>query len=171
MAALALAGPGAARAPLPDYRAITLRVAGAGLPQCRSYLPDGSEVPCLPRVTLRRGHAVDGWSAGGEIILTEGAVRRLTADELALLAGHEIAHWYLGHTASTLANEAAADRLGAELACQAGYDVAKGVGLFRYVRESAVYPAAGVRVGAVLGRVEACLIRTGDTLLHVAIRG
>lgn len=156
LTALALSGPVAARAPLPDYRAIALRVAGTGLPQCRAYLPDGSEAPCLPRVTLRRGHAVDGWSAGGEIILTEGAVRRLSEDELALLAGHEIAHWYLGHTASTRENELAADRLGAELACRAGYDVRVGAGLFRYVRENAVYPAAEAREKSVEGYVEAC---------------
>lgn len=55
---------------------------------------------------------------------TRGATTRLTADEFALLAGHEIAHWYLGHTgegdaATRREAELAAHCLGASPACPA----------------------------------------------------
>ena len=42
------------------------------------------------------------------ITFTRGATERLTEDEFALLAGHEIAHWYLGHRGSSVAAELAA---------------------------------------------------------------
>lgn len=150
--ALALAAPAPTHAAplLLDYREITLRVAAAGLGLCRSTHADGSEGPCLPAITLHPASAVDGWSGGGRITFTRGAVTRLTADAFALLAGHELAHWYLGHRASTRESEATADRLGAELACRAGYDVSAGVGLFRHVRETAVHAAPKLRAKAVL---------------------
>ena len=134
-----------------DYQAITHRVAGAGLDLRRSAAADGSEQPCTPAITLHPAEAVDGWGGDGRITYTRGAVTRLSADAFALLAGHELAHWYLGHRVSTRENEAAADRLGAALACRAGFDLRAGVALFRHVRETAVYPAPRVRQGAVLG--------------------
>ncbi len=48
------------------------------------------------------------------------------------------------------ANELAADRMGAELACRAGFDPAAGASLFRHLRPSRVHPKAGVRRAAVL---------------------
>lgn len=155
--ALALAALGAgipAQAAEPaelDYQAITHRVAGAGLNLCRSAGADGTAQPCLPAITLHPAQAVDGWGGGGRITYTHGAVTRLSADAFALLAGHELAHWYLGHRASTRENEDAADRLGAALACRAGFDLHAGVALFRHVHETAVYPAPKLRVQAVLG--------------------
>ena len=53
-------------------------------------------------------------------------------------------------TIETLANELAADRMGAELACRAGFDPAAGASLFRHLRPSRVHPKAGVRRAAVL---------------------
>lgn len=136
--------------PLPaEYRAIALKVAGAGLPDCRSFHPDGSEGPCLPRFTVKPGGGVNGWSLDGHIAFSEGATRKLTPDEFALLAGHEIAHWYLGHKGGSAPDELAADRLGAALACAAGYDVAQGAGLFRHLRTSRVHAGAKVRLAMV----------------------
>lgn len=141
---------GAAQLP-PDHLGIALRVAGQGLPQCRMYQADGSAGPCLPSFAVSRGRAVNGRSLAGHITFTEGATTRLTADEFALFAGLEIAHWYLGHTKSTRAAELAADRLGAKLACQAGYDVAKGASVFRFLSKSRVHPDRAVRRAVVLG--------------------
>lgn len=105
---------------LPDDRqAIALKVAAQGLPECRMYHADGSEGPCLPIFTVTRGKAVNSRSLAGQIAFTHGATTRLSDDEFALLAGHEIAHWYLGHRGSSLEAELAADRLGALLACRA----------------------------------------------------
>ncbi|MEY4239667.1 MAG: hypothetical protein RL339_2268 [Pseudomonadota bacterium] len=134
----------------PDHLSIAMKVAGQGLPQCRMYQVDGSEGPCLPSFAVSRGNAINGRSAAGHITFTEGTTTRLTADEFALLAGHEIAHWYLGHTHSTREAELAADRLGAQLACQAGYDVAKGAGVYRFMSKSRVHPERAVRRAVVL---------------------
>ncbi len=135
----------------PDpHMAIAQRVAGPGLPHCTSYLEDGTQQPCLPSFTIRNGGGINGWSEHGRIAFSSAALKRLTPDEFALLAGHEIAHWYLGHTGSNPADELAADRLGAQLACQAGYDPAKGVGLFRYLHKGTDHPPRALRVAAVL---------------------
>lgn len=139
----------------PDYQAIALRVAGPGRPECRMYHADGREGPCLPSFALSPSGSINGHSRAGHITFTRGATTRLTADEFALLAGHEIAHWYLGHTgdgdaATRREAELAADRLGAQLACQAGYDVAKGAAVFRFMSKSRVHPEREVRVRTVL---------------------
>jgi hypothetical protein len=135
----------------PDRLAIALKVAGPGLPHCRSYHPDGSEGPCLPRFVLVPGRRINGWSAAGLIRITRGAADRLDPDAFALLAGHEIAHWYLGHAPASPAAELAADRLGAELACRAGYDVARGAGLLAHLTPDRVHPRREVREAVVLG--------------------
>lgn len=46
--------------------------------------------------------------------------------------------------------ELAADRLGARLACQAGYDVAKGAAVYRFMSKSRAHPEREVRRAAVL---------------------
>jgi Peptidase family M48 len=120
-------------------------VAGAGLPNCRAHHIDGREGPCLPKFSVRRGNAVNGWSKAGRIEFSYGAITRLTRDEFALLAGHEIAHWYLRHKESSLETELEADQLGAELACAARFDIAKGANLFRYLRAGWSHPKNNVR--------------------------
>lgn len=128
---------------------IAQRVASASPPDCRSYYPDGSEGPCLASFGIDRGRAVNARARGGHITFTQGAVTRLTPDEFALLAGHELAHWYLGHRESSKASELAADILGAQLACRAGYDPITGASLFRYVNSGRNYPAPQARRQAV----------------------
>lgn len=126
----------------PPLLEIAARIAGKGMPHCELTLTSGEQVPCLPDFGVRHGGGVNGWSRTHIITFTRGATTRLTRDE--------IAHFYLGHTASTLANELAADRMGAELACRAGFDPAAGASLFRHLRPSRVHPKAGVRRAAVL---------------------
>lgn len=150
MAALAALALIAASTLPPDRLAIARQVAAPGLPGCRTHHPDGSEGPCLPSFVLRPGGAVGGRMAGGEIAFTHGAITRLDPHEFALLAGHEIAHWHLGHTRSSPAAELAADRLGAQLACRAGFDPARGAGLFRFLRPGRNHPAPALRRAQVL---------------------
>jgi hypothetical protein len=129
---------------------IANRVAGEGKPACQSYHPDGTESGCLPVFAVGRGGGVNGWNLAGRITFSTAATIRLNNDEFALLAGHEIAHYYLGHKGSTKAAELAADRLGAELACKAGFDPLSGITLFRHLRPSKVHPTSSERSAAVL---------------------
>lgn len=119
---------------------IAIRVAGGGAPSCRAYQIDGTEGPCLPVFSVRRGNSVNGWSIGSHITFSSAATTRLNQNEFALLAGHEIAHYYLGHTHPSLEAELAADKFGAELACKAGFDPIAGASMFRHLRSSKVHP-------------------------------
>ncbi len=130
---------------------IATKVAGDGRPSCTSYQVDGTMAPCLPSFELGSGGQVSGESAGALITFTRAATVKLTRDEFALLAGHEIAHYYLGHGASNPADELAADRLGAQIACEAGYDPASGVSLFLFFRDDKTHPPRAERRAAVLG--------------------
>lgn len=51
--------------------------------------------------------------------------------ELALVLGHELAHFYLHHTRSTIAHEYAADLQGSVFMQNAGYDKCLGAQLFK----------------------------------------
>lgn len=134
----------------PPSLSIAVKVAGSGRPMCRTYLPDGRVGPCMPRFAVQESRGINGWSFNGNITFTRGALDRLNTNEFALLAGHEIAHWQLGHRGSSIANELAADRLGAELACKAGFDPGKGTSLFKRIGSDATHPIVGERVRVVL---------------------
>jgi hypothetical protein len=143
---------------------IAIRVAGEGRPNCQSYRADGTVGSCLPTFAIRRGGGINGRSLAGKITFTPAAMVRLTEDEFALLAGHEVAHYYLGHKSKAMANELAADRLGAELACKAGYDPIAGATLFRHLRPSRVHPSSETRLAGVL-KVE-CEVSTKSYDFH-----
>lgn len=132
-----------------DHHEIALRVAGKGFPDCRSYLLDGTVRPCFPAFVVKRGGRINAWSLGGVITLSEGAVQRLNRDEFAILVGHEIAHWYLGHKTSSPQAELEADKLGLLLACDAGFDIQIGLGLFRHLRTSRSHGNSVTRMKAV----------------------
>ena len=133
----------------PQQLDIATRVAGPGKPACTSTLPDGASAPCLPLFQAGAGARVDGVRLGATITFTRGALHRLTPAEFALLAGHEIAHYYLGHQHSDPASELAADRLGARYACAAGYDPAAGLSLFRFLEAGTTHPPRAAREAAV----------------------
>lgn len=133
-----------------ERKAIASDVAAAGRPACTSFHPDGSETPCRPTIALVPGRSINAWRQGSQIRFTRAASERLTPNEFALLAGHEIAHYYLGHKDNSRANELAADRLGAELACKAGYDPRAGASLLRYLKAGPNHPRAAVRLKAIL---------------------
>lgn len=124
-----------------DYLAIAEKVAGPGRPDCTAYHPDGHVTACVPQFSIRYDRQINAWSLGGHIQFSSGAVERLSAEEFALLAGHEIAHYYLGHQHSSITNELEADWLGALLACRAGFPVASAMKLFRHARGSNSHPA------------------------------
>ena len=151
MLLLALLATASASALPPERLTIANRIAAEGKPECLSHALDGTTGPCLPEFGVVPGARVNARARGAAITFTQGAAARLTPDEFALLAGHEIAHYYLGHNGgSNPSNELAADRLGARLACQAGFDPTAGASLFRYMRAGTSHPRPELRRAAVL---------------------
>ena len=131
---------------LPEAQlAIAVAVASSARTLCSTVRPDGSEGPCMPRFALAGGNGVNGKSLAFDVTFTRGAIRKLTRDEFALLAGHEIAHSLLNHRRPSREAELAADRLGAELACRAGFGPRAGASLFRFLRPDRHHPPAAAR--------------------------
>lgn len=132
--------------PLPrPQQEIVVRVAGSGKPNCTSYYPDGSTQRCFPIFGLRSSEAINGWSHEGQIQFSTAAIRKLNSFELALLAGHEIAHFYLDHRKSGVSDELEADRIGALLACHAGYDPRRALTLLDRIPSGRTHPSAEER--------------------------
>lgn len=136
----------------PDRLEIAKMIAGDGRPDCIRYDVDGSSGPCLPVFETVPGRRINAWQNGWRVSFTQAAVQRISRDEFALLAGHEIAHFYLEHKGpSNPADELAADLLGAQLACQAGFNPAAGASLFRLLLHAGTtHPPRAVRRAAVL---------------------
>lgn len=128
---------------------IATQVAGNGAPNCVNYDLGGQEKSCLPTFYFSSNKSMNAKSIGSDIIFNMGAVNKLTREEFALLSGHEIAHYYLGHTKSSKRAELEADRLGAELACNAGFDPQQGISVFRFAYRSSSHPSVTERIEAV----------------------
>lgn len=134
----------------PQQADIVQRVVGEGKPECLVYRPDETETPCRPVFSVTAGVHVNAWANGEEIRLSHAAVMRLNREEFALLVAHEVAHYLLGHRASSPAAELAADQLGAQLACRAGYDPAVGLSLLRYLAAGSTHPRRQQRRAVIL---------------------
>ena len=157
-----------------EFLLISEKVAGLGKPNCTAYHPDGSISLCLPRFSIRPGRQVNARAFGGRIEFSSAAVQRLSADQFALLAGHEIAHYYLGHTHSSIRNELEADALGALLACQAGFQLDRADVLFRFARSSRSHPPSRQRRKVLLNMAASpyCKARPGwDSPVQIAYKG
>lgn len=69
---------------------------------------------------------------GLDIYVYSGLLRNIkNQDEIALVLGHEMAHNTLHNSGSSPPRELAADKLGAQYAASAGYNVCKGAQLFK----------------------------------------
>lgn len=147
---LALLATASASSLPPERLTIANRIAAEGKPECVSHALDGTTGPCLPSFAIKPGKRVNAKATGARIEFTMAASLRLSRDEFALLAGHEVAHYFLAHNGSNSANELAADRLGAELACRAGFDPAAGATLFRHLKAGTTHPRPEARRAAVL---------------------
>lgn len=75
--------------------------------------------------------------SGSVMTINQGMLDRTTVSELALVIGHELGHYKLGHSSSTPSNELAADRAGWDYASNAGYNVCKGKDLFKKLGKKA----------------------------------
>lgn len=87
---------------------------------------------CYPAAHTRISDYVNAfWGIGHRLVMLTGMVRFVESDdELALIMGHELAHYIL-RTGGNANAEADADYLGAYLAARAGYDPSVGPALWR----------------------------------------
>ena len=134
----------------PQQVEIARQIVGEGRPDCIAYGLDDSSAPCRPSFEVTAGVNVNAWMEGGRIRFSRAAVLRLTAAEFALLTGHEVAHYLLGHETSTPEVELAADQLGAKLACQAGFRPDEGVSLLRFLAAGDDHPPRPLRRAVIL---------------------
>lgn len=128
---------------------IAAKVAGDGAPSCTHYSLSGIKSKCMPFFYVSQSNKIDARSANGEITFTIGSISKLNDNEFALMAGHEIAHYYLNHTHSSKAAELEADKFGAALACKAGFDPIAGSTIFRFAHSNFTHPSAEARRAAV----------------------
>ncbi len=85
----------------------------------------------VPLVVIR-DNDVNADNAGDRIEVNTGMLRDVRNDsEMALVLGHELAHGTLHHHMSTIPNEYAADRLGAQYMNKAGYNICVGAKMLK----------------------------------------
>jgi predicted Zn-dependent protease len=80
-----------------------------------------------PPLKIEYNSDVNAHSTWYGLYINTGMLRNVRNDsEMALVIGHELAHYRLGHLQSTPENEYAADRLGASYMVIAGYNICIG---------------------------------------------
>lgn len=86
-----------------------------------------------PGLVYSNDPSVNASSGGFRITLNQGMLSYVggNKDQMALVLGHEIGHYKLGHRMSTPKNEYASDKYGARLMHNAGYNVCRGATLFK----------------------------------------
>ena len=157
-----------------------------------TVLRDGREMPatltarsgCFGRVHLARNPSVNAFSNGQDVVVTNAMLDFVRSDdELALVIGHEMAHFILGHppmhsgdkllasigigSAMFWKREEAADRLALRLMAAAGYDLDAVIPFWRrflgkYDKDPQIFryhPSLGAR--ARIAREEIAAIRAG----------
>lgn len=76
-----------------------------------------------PRLVYSSSRDVNASAGGLRITVNAGLLRFVrNSNELAVVLGHELAHYRLAHHGSTPSNEYAADSLGASYAAKGGYN-------------------------------------------------
>ncbi len=94
----------------------------------------------LPPLTIADNADINAWTDGKNITITTGILAVMeNEDELALVLGHEMAH-YINHDMlhedlDSRSVEAHADKLGAFIMMRAGFDVCKGKEMFKVFKE------------------------------------
>ena len=82
-----------------------------------------NKIVIAPILLFNNDAEVNASSSGLRITVNKGMLEFVrNQDEMALVLGHELAHYRLGHSESTPANEYAADRFGASMENRAGYN-------------------------------------------------
>ena len=90
-----------------------------------------------PKLKFSNSKEVNAYQSGNTIVVYQGILNITNRDEIALVLGHELAHYKLHHRQSNWPNEYAADRLGWKYASKAGYNMCRGKNLFKKFRKGA----------------------------------
>lgn len=104
-----------------------------------------------PRLVMSPDNSINASSGGFRITVNKGMLDFMyNDDQMALVLGHELAHYKLGHRGSTISNEYAADRLGALFMQRAGYNKCNGAIFFKRLPygDSSDHPASYKRIKA-----------------------
>lgn len=101
-----------------------------------------------PRLILSPSKQVNASATALRITVNQGMLNFVrNSNEMAMVLGHELSHYSLGHARSTPSNEYAADSLGARYAAKAGYNRCDGalVYLRFHSKGSATHPPSDLR--------------------------
>lgn len=104
-----------------------------------------------PQINFEYNSDVNAHAGWGGIYINTGMLADVHNDsEMALVIGHELAHYKLHHMRSTPMNEYAADQQGAYYMSKAGYNICTGAKLIKrfHAPDSATHPASDKRVHA-----------------------
>lgn len=99
-------------------------------------------------LALDPDESVNAHQSAHGVYLNKGMLRFVrNEDEMAMVLGHEIGHYVLGHWTSTPKNEYASDVFGARLVSKAGYNRCKGVLVILRFHDgdSSTHPASNKR--------------------------
>lgn len=99
-----------------------------------------------PILVVRQSPRVQAGNRGVYIYITTGMIKFVKNEhELAVVLGHELAHGKLWHKKSNYLNEYAADKLGAQYAYKAGYNICIGVKILkRFGRKASKTHPSGI---------------------------
>lgn len=89
-----------------------------------------------PKLIFSNSNEVNASASVLWITVNKGMLNITNRNEIALVLGHELAHWKLGHGGSSHTNEYAADRLGFYYASKAGYNACSGIKVFNKFKQS-----------------------------------
>ncbi len=100
---------------------------------------DSGQGDVLPPLTVDNSGEVNAFTTPEGITVFRGLLEKVDKDELALVLGHEISHFLLGHVFlpyyankdQVRVEEMQADKYGAFLMMRSGYDICKGRDLFK----------------------------------------
>ncbi len=94
----------------------------------------------IPPLIIADNEVINAWTDGETITITTGIISQFTNDdEVALVLGHELAHYITKDVENTLLPtiqlEANADKLGAFIMMRSGYDICKGRSTFAIFKQ------------------------------------
>lgn len=108
----------------------------------RKIIINSGTVGIPPLIIVDEPNIINAWTDGSSIVLTTGIINFFkNDDELALVLGHELAHYMKKDVGNAympgVILEHHADLMGAFIMQRAGYDICKGAEFFKHLKEYA----------------------------------